>query len=123
MRLAASLWSDIRSHQRFGRLRRSEQYAYLIYIIMLRFIFDPAKEAENLRKHGVPFADAEGVFYDVLAIHASDPDAQGEERSMAVGLGSAGQLLVVIYTMRGEEVVRLISARGAARREARAYAG
>lgn len=90
---------------------------------MLRFIFDPVKEAENLRKHGVPFADAEGVFYDALALHASDPDAQGEDRSMAIGLGSAGQILVVIYTMRGEEVVRLISVRGAARREARAYAG
>ena len=90
---------------------------------MLRFEFDPAKAATNLRKHGVSLADAEGVFYDTLAIHAPDPDAIGEDRSVAVGLGSAGELLVVIYTMRGEQVVRLISARHATRREARAYAG
>lgn len=90
---------------------------------MLRFEFDPAKAAENLRKHGVPLADAEGVFYDAPAIHAPDPDAVGEDRLVAVGLGSAAQLPVVIYTMRGEEVVRLISARHATRREARAYAG
>jgi hypothetical protein len=30
------------------------------------FEFDPAKAAGNLRKHGVSFADAEGVFMDLL---------------------------------------------------------
>jgi uncharacterized protein len=44
------------------------------------FEFDPAKAAGNLRKHGVSFADAEGVFMDPLAMHRIDPDAEGEER-------------------------------------------
>ncbi len=43
------------------------------------FEFDPAKAAGNLRKHGVSFADAEGVFMDPLAMHRIDPDAEGEE--------------------------------------------
>jgi uncharacterized DUF497 family protein len=30
----------------------------------MRFQSDPAKAAANLRKHGVSFADAEGVFHD-----------------------------------------------------------
>jgi uncharacterized DUF497 family protein len=32
------------------------------------FQFDPAKAAGNLRKHGVSFADAEGVFMDSRCI-------------------------------------------------------
>jgi uncharacterized protein len=86
----------------------------------MRFQFDPKKAASNLRRHGVSFADAEGVFLDPLAMHQPDPDAEGEERFIAVGLGSAGNVLVVVFTLRGEEI-RLISARRAARREVKDY--
>jgi uncharacterized protein len=82
--------------------------------------FDPAKAAGNLRKHGVSFADAEAVFMDPLALHRIDPDAEGEERFVAIGAGSAGHLLVVVYTLRGE-AIRLISARRATPVEIRAY--
>jgi len=88
----------------------------------MRFQFDPTKAANSLRKHGVSFADAEGVFFDPLAIHREDPDAEGEERFVAVGLGSAGQFLVVVYVLRGDEI-RVISARRATRREVRDYEG
>jgi len=84
------------------------------------FEYDPAKAAGNLRKHGVSFADAESVFMDPLALHRIDPDAEGEERFVAIGAGSAGYLLVVVYTLRGE-AIRLISARRATPVEIRAY--
>ena len=84
------------------------------------FEFDPAKAAGNLRKHGVSFADAEGVFMDPLAMHRIDPDAEGEERLLAIGRGSAGHLLVVVYTLRRDSI-RLISARRASAAEIRAY--
>lgn len=84
------------------------------------FQFDPAKAAGNWRKHGVSFADAEAVFMDPLALHRIDPDAEGEERFVAIGAGSAGHLLVVVYTLRGE-AIRLISARRATPVEIRAY--
>jgi uncharacterized DUF497 family protein len=84
------------------------------------FEFDPAKAATNLKKHGVAFAGAEGVFLDPLAIHQEDPDAEGEARFVAVGTGSAGQILVVAYALRGD-AIRLISARRATRREVRDY--
>jgi len=45
---------------------------------------------------------------------------QGEEWFVAVGAGSTGHLLVVVYTLHGE-VIRLISARRATRREKRSY--
>lgn len=88
----------------------------------MRFQFDPKKAASNLRKHGVSFADAEGVFFDPLAIHRVDPHAEDEERFVALGMGSAGQLLVVAYTIRDGEV-RVISVRRATRREVRDYEG
>ena len=87
----------------------------------MRFQFDPTKAASNLKKHGVSFADAEGVFADPLAAHRADPDSEGEERFVTLGLGSAGQILVVIYTLRGKDI-RLISARRATRLEVKAYA-
>ena len=86
----------------------------------MRFQYDPAKAASNLKKHEVSFSDAEGVFYDPLAIHQVDPDSENEERFVAIGEGSAGTILVVVYTLRGEEV-RLISARRATRHEVKSY--
>jgi uncharacterized protein len=64
--------------------------------------------------------DAEGVFNDPLAVAIEDPDAQDERRYVAIGLGSSGELLVVIYTEREDEY-RLISARRATGKERRAY--
>jgi hypothetical protein len=88
----------------------------------MRFLYDAAKAAANVRKHGVMFADAEGVLQDPLAVTIEDPDSQGEHRYVAIGLGSLGDLLVVIYAERGEEY-RLISARRATRKERKAYEG
>lgn len=86
----------------------------------MAFQYDPAKAAANLKKHGVSFADAEGAFYDPLALHCPDPDATAEERFVAVGMGTTGDVLVVVYTLRGEDI-RLISARPATRLEIKHY--
>jgi hypothetical protein len=88
----------------------------------MRFRYDPAKAAANLKKHGVSFADAEGVLEDPLALTVPDPDAEGEARFIAVGLGSAGELLVVVYTERAGEC-RIISARRPTRKERAIYEG
>jgi uncharacterized DUF497 family protein len=82
--------------------------------------YDPAKAASNLKKHGVSFADAEGVFYDSLALNRPDPDADAEDRFVALGLGITGGVLVVVYTIRGEDI-RLISARHTTRQEIKEY--
>lgn len=86
------------------------------------FQFDPEKAKSNLKKHGVSFADAEGIFYDPLAIHQRDLDINDEGRFVALGASSAGQVLVVVYAIREEEI-RLISARHATRREVKQYEG
>ena len=86
----------------------------------MRFEYDSAKAAENLKKHKVSFADAEGALEDPLAVTVEDPDAKGEKRFVTVGLGSAGELLVVVWTERDERC-RLISARRATRKERKHY--
>ena len=87
----------------------------------MRFRHDPAKAAANLRKHAVSFADAEGVFGDPLAVTVEDPDAMGEQRFVTIGLGSANELLVVVWTMRDDDC-RVISARRPTRKERKHYA-
>ena len=88
----------------------------------MRFKHDPAKAAANLRKHGISFADAEGVLDDPLALTVEDSDAEGERRFISVGLGSAGELLVLIWTERGNEC-RPISVRRPTRKERKTYEG
>jgi len=86
----------------------------------VRFRPEPAKAASNLKKHGVSFADAEGVLQDPLAVTVEDPDVEGEQRFISIGLGSAGELLVVVWTERDDEC-RVISARRATRKERKQY--
>lgn len=95
-------------------------YAYNVYTVVMRFEFDPLKAAANLKKHRVSLADAEGVFNDVLAVHLEDPDAEDQQRFVAIGMGNTGAALVVVYTYEGE-AVRVISARHASRKERREY--
>lgn len=86
----------------------------------MRFQFDPSKAKSNKKKHSVSFADVEGIFYDPLALHQPDTDCKDEERFVAVGMGNAGLVVVVVYMHRGEEI-RLISTRRATRREVKQY--
>ena len=51
-----------------------------------------------------------------------DPDAEGEARFITIGMGSAGELLVVAYTERNDEY-RIISARRPTRKERKSYEG
>jgi uncharacterized DUF497 family protein len=56
----------------------------------MRFEWDSAKAARNLRKHGVSFEEAVSVFYDPLAATGHDPDhSEDEERFVTFGISSA----------------------------------
>jgi uncharacterized DUF497 family protein len=57
---------------------------------------------------------------DPSAVTIEDPDAQGEQRFVTLGMDSLGRILVVVHTPRGDRV-RLISARKASRGEAEQY--
>ena len=87
---------------------------------MLSYEWDTAKAASNFRKHGVGFPEAQTVFEDSGAITVED-EGRGEERYVIIGHDSGGRLLVVVFTWREQNTVRLISARRANREEALIY--
>jgi len=83
----------------------------------VRFEWDPLKAAANLRTHRVSFAEAVTVFEDDFALTREDPDAVGEERFVTLGLSDLGNLVVVVYTYRGPDIIRVISAWKANKRQ------
>ena len=75
----------------------------------------------NKKKHkGVSLADAEAVFYDDAALTIQDRD-HDEDRWVTMGKSATGQILVVAYTYRDPNFIRIISARLASRTECRHY--
>jgi uncharacterized DUF497 family protein len=87
----------------------------------LRVEWDSEKAEQNLRKHGVSFGEAATVLADPLSTDRPDPDhSETEERLLLFGRSSAGRLLIVSLTYRGD-TVRLISARAMTPRERRSY--
>jgi hypothetical protein len=90
---------------------------------VLRFEWDDRKNAQNKRKHGVSFEEAQTVFLDEQALLIADPDhSELEERFILLGLSRALQTLVVCHCYRREgDVIRLICARRADRQERMVY--
>jgi uncharacterized DUF497 family protein len=94
----------------------------------VRFEWDPTKAAGNLRKHGVSFDVAIRVFADPFALTLQDRIEGGEQRWQTIGMVEGHCLLLVAHTVLDEtedghsvEVIRIISARAADRRERRRY--
>lgn len=87
----------------------------------MRFEWDRAKAAENLRKHAVTFEEAATVFRDTLSATGRDPDhSVDEERYITFGISSRGRLLVVSHTERGD-TIRIINGRLVTKGERKIY--
>ena len=94
----------------------------------LRFEWDEAKNLSNRRKHGISFEEACAVFLDPLYVSVHDRVEDGEPRWQTLGIVGDVLLLTVAHTVREEsedgtavEVIRIISARQATRKERRRY--
>ena len=88
----------------------------------LRFSWDPRKAASNLRKHGVSFEEAVTAFGDPLSLTIPDPlHSDSEDRFVLLGLSANSRHLVVVHAERGDNDIRIISARLASRRERTQY--
>lgn len=86
-----------------------------------RFEWDPAKAESNLRKHGVSFETGFRVFADERRVDGVDLRLDyGEERRNVTGVVD-DLSLTVTYTMRGEEIARIISVRPASTKERKRY--
>jgi uncharacterized protein len=92
---------------------------------MIQFEWDPPKAAANLRKHAVSFDEAQTVFYDEFALQFFDDEhSSDEERFLLLGMSAGAKLLIVCHCERKHgEVIRIISARKATKRESAFYKG
>ena len=94
----------------------------LAYNLDVEFEWDPDKDLHNRRKHGISFEEASTVFRsdaDCLEIfdrvHSRD-----EDRFLTIGPSEKG-IIVVAWTEREDETVRIISARLATAHEQAMY--
>ncbi len=89
----------------------------------MRFEWDEDKAKTNVRKHGIGFDEAKTVFFEEDALLFSDPDHSEEDgRFLLVGPSALLRILVVVHCHRvDDEVIRIISARKATRREREAF--
>ena len=81
---------------------------------MVKFEWDAAKAASNVRKHGISFEEAKSVFYDEFAIQFYDSENSEleEDRFLMLGLSSESRILLVCHCERDSgNTIRIISAR------------
>ncbi len=86
----------------------------------MRYSFDSAKRAANLKKHGLDLADAQKVIESGQTVTFEDRRFNyGEQRF--VTLGPLDKTLVAIVTAETEDHIRIISMRKADRHEQTIY--
>lgn len=87
----------------------------------MEFEWDTKKASSNLRKHQVSFEEASTALSDPMAATGADPDHSiGEFRYVTFGISGRGRLLVVAHTEQSE-IIRIISARLASKKEKKIY--
>jgi len=85
-----------------------------------RYEWDPGKAAANLAKHGIDFADIPELFAGPHLVDYEEESGYGEDRQIAFGF--IRQIVVmVVFTERSPNLVRIISARKATSNERKAF--
>jgi uncharacterized protein len=86
----------------------------------VEFEWNDEKAASNIKKHGISFLDASEAFRDPNIVEDLDLKDNYDEERMIAYAKLDGQVLVIVYTMRGE-IYRIISARRAEKNEQHYY--
>ena len=89
----------------------------------MRFTWHEEKNLANHSKHRVWFEEAQTIWADEHSLEFFDPDhSDNEDRYIRVGFSTASRLLLVVFCERdNSNTIRLISARGATKRERSQY--
>lgn len=86
----------------------------------LEFEWDADKAAANLAKHGVSFLTAAEIFGGEILERIDDREDYGELRLVALGMVEL-DVYRVVYTWRGANIIRIISAQRAGKHEREIY--
>ncbi len=91
----------------------------------LRFSWDNRKNKTNKKKHSVSFEEAQSILFDENAMEFFDPDhSKTENRFLLLGLSYRLRILLVCYCLReSENMIRIIYARKATKKEQKEYTG
>jgi len=88
----------------------------------MQFQWDDTKNQINIRKHGIDFLQASIVFKDTSAVVVEDTRKNyGETRYQIIGAANPLGIVLVVFTERDGDIIRIISARKASKREKRLY--
>ena len=88
----------------------------------MQFEWDNEKAKTNFAKHGVSFEEAATVFGNPLARIFDDEEHSFEEiRNGIVGYSMKNRLLIISFTERENDKIRIISARETTSAERRKY--
>lgn len=82
--------------------------------------WDPAKDAENRRKHGITLEEGAAIFEGPVLTALDDRFDYAEVREISIGMIGASVTLTVAHTDRGGRR-RIISARRATRSERKRF--
>lgn len=86
------------------------------------FEWDEDKDKINKQKHEMPLRAGIPVFDDLNAIEFEDDRFNySEERFIIIGIDNRTKLLYVVYTMKSQNITRLISVRKATKSERKLY--
>ena len=86
----------------------------------MNFEWDEEKNEENIRKHGFDFADAWEIFESPMRVALDTREDYGEDRLNGIGL-LGNRIVVVVFTERGEDIIRIISLRKALKHERKKF--
>ena len=82
--------------------------------------WDSRKRETNFRLHGIDFVDVCGLFGTEMLVRTDSRKDYGEARYIGMA-PFKDRLVVVVLTHRGEQSIRIISARKANQREQKIY--
>lgn len=82
----------------------------------MKFEWDEEKNKENIRKHGLDFADAWQIFEAPMLTALDTKEDYGEDRFIGLGF-LRNFVVVVVYTEPQEETSRIVSLRKALKHE------
>lgn len=82
----------------------------------MNFEWDEDKNRANIRKHGFDFGDAWEIFESPLLKRPDTRAFYGEVRWTGIGL-LGNRIVVIIFTHRDEDTIRIISLRKASKHE------
>ena len=92
---------------------------------MIKFEWDEGKAAANLKKNQISFEEAKSIFFDEFGVQFFDEEhSSDEDRFLMLGMSKKAMLLIVCHCEREQgELIRIISARKATKRESAFYQG